>query len=110
MVSPIDPTKRGLKDSKKYQSDLGAYLVSPIDPTKRGLKENVIFRTMYDSMCFTHRPDEKGTESLETGSGGKMWKVVSPIDPTKRGLKDNTGDFNIWSKYQFHPSTRRKGD
>ncbi len=37
--------------------------VSPIDPTKRGLKVEEVVEERRRAGGFTHRPDEKGTES-----------------------------------------------
>ncbi len=36
--------------------------VSPIDPTKRGLKDIICTCRKWIYNGFTHRPDEKGTE------------------------------------------------
>ncbi len=62
------------------------FAVSPIDPTKRGLKVSKYTLSAASSSCFTHRPDEKGTERV--------------LIPNKVHLRVKT----------FHPSTRRKGD
>ncbi len=68
--------------------------VSPIDPTKRGLKERITGRIGVVTVSFTHRPDEKGTERKCKCFQTREYRRVSPIDPTKRGLK---GYFFCWN-------------
>ncbi len=59
---------------------------------------------------FTHRPDEKGTESDPGPQVLDFGAPVSPIDPTKRGLKVQGAAYEPADVLEFHPSTRRKGD
>jgi len=58
-------------------------------PMKRELKDLGVLLEQLTNACFTHHPDEEGTESIRKQEAGEQWYIASHTIPMKRELKED---------------------